>query len=184
MILKDDHKVTVEEIDGLIVKSFKPGHELLRRPNFLSKDWGKRINEFSLVYGNLPQVVEFSEKRIVTTKVTGQPLRVLLQRPRPYNQLQSNFPLWIENYKKCQFSFFQMINNFLEYNLAYEHSLVHGDLTLQNVFVENNVAVCIDVDSVEISTNPVDHNWITMPFCDMTHIQIEMSKYYIKKSLN
>lgn len=183
MILKDDDRVTVEETDGLIVKSFKPGHEVIH-----SLDWVKRINEFSLLYGHTPKIVDYTKtpNRLVTTKVVGDSLTDLIQKKEI--DTPTDLTNWIHNYKKAQMLYFEMITHFAEFNANFEYPLVHNDLRIGNLYIQDNTMVCIDIDSMFLSENAVEFNWISMPFTDMVWIENKINTLSltekIKKSLN
>ena len=169
MILKEDHRVKVELVDNLIVKTFKPGWECPQSPK-----WMVRINEFSVLYGHAPRIVECTPNRLVTEKVTGKSVVELLDYKNREigftNERKLSTTQWINNYKKAQSLYFQMINNFLEYNLNYKFPLIHKDLNLSNMFIKDDIIVCIDVNSFTVSENPIEFNWIAAPFPYMTQL--------------
>lgn len=166
MILKEDFRVKVEEIDGLIIKTFKSSR--LDRNDV----WQNRVNEFSTLYGHVPQIIEYTPYRLVTTKVDGECVWDLLEKTEFKNTTD-----WINNYKKVQFLFFELLTHFSEFNLNHKYPLMHDDLTLQNLYIQDDIMVCIDIDSMILSRYPIEFTWLAMPH-QMTRIERRINTRY------
>ena len=163
MILKEDYRSIVKSHDGLITKSFKPGHELSLQ--LYSDKWQHHVNQFGSIYGHFPQVLEISNTKMVMEEITGKSFNELRQE-RYTHTLEEQ----CKDLKKVQFLYYKFISNLLEYNLNNNITLIHSDLNYNNMLVDSNdKLVCIDMDAVKLNRYPVENSFIAFPFAVFQH---------------
>ena len=167
MLLREDDRAVIEQINGTVVKTFKPGYHLDCHPRIgvFRPDWLHHVNKFSDEYAHFPKVLELSPERLVTEYVPGNTIRT--QRTQSWRHdldTQRRFFL------RMQRLYHQFVANLLQYNHDNGVYMVHSDLNLSNMFIINNEdskfsnrVVCIDIDSVRINHTYTEHNWLNIP---------------------
>ena len=94
MILKDDHRSTVEIIDnGFIKKTFKSDWKL--NTNLFNDDWKTHINNFAEQYGNFPKITSLTKDELVMQYVIGE----LDNKESYYSSIDEQ----IKIFKKCSY---------------------------------------------------------------------------------
>lgn len=155
MILKDDHRSTVEIIDnGFIKKTFKSDWKL--NTNLFNDDWKNHINNFAEQYGNFPKITSLTKDELVMQYVIGEPLEAL--REESY---YSSIDEQIKIFKKMQYYYLKFISNISEYNLNNNVTLTHTDLNFGNMFISNDKLVCIDLESIFLNRNACENSFIS-----------------------
>ena len=157
MILKNDYRSIVKDEKGVIVKTFKPGHQLNTK-NIYNKKWKDVVNDFGHLYGHFPKIIECTSTKMIVEKVLG----------KNFNEIrQESYKTTLEEQARClkklQFLYFRFISNLLEYNVNNDTMLSHSDLNYNNMYVANDKLVCIDLDAVKLNRFPVETTFISMP---------------------
>ena len=57
--------------------------------------------------------------------------------------------------------YFKFISNLLEYNIKHNTFISHNDLNRENMIIHDNKLICVDLDSIKIDRDPIEHNFIT-----------------------
>ena len=139
MILKDDHRSTVEIIDnGFIKKLLNPDWKL--NTNLFNDDWKNHINNFAEQYGNFPKITSLTKDELVMQYVIGE--LEALREESYYSSIDEQ----IKIFKKMQSYYLKFISNISEYNLNNNVTLTHTDLNFGNMFISNDKLVCIDLE--------------------------------------
>ena len=156
MILKDDYKSTVVQDGDLVIKTFKSGHEFYVDDHEKFKN---TCNQFSEMYGHFPKIIECDINKIIMEKVNGKPIDTILRSEN--KMFFTSFDERVTFIKKIQYMYFKFISNLLEYNVENNICLKHNDLNCHNMIIDGNKLICIDLDSVNINSTPIDHYFIT-----------------------
>lgn len=163
MILKEDDQSTVTQDGELIIKTFKPNHKFYRDDY---EEWKNTCNHFSEAYGHFPKIIECDIDKIIMEKVNGETIDSILRSDN--KMFFTNFDERVTFIKKVQYMYFKFISNLLEYNVENNISVKHNDLNCDNMIIDGNKLICVDLDSVDINSTPIDHYFITFGAHELT----------------